>query len=134
MTYKETEFPQVLEILNEYAKKGIPLEEVVLETYNLYKKVPIYIGIVASCVENLVNECKYEEIKKGDRVVIVGKSCVYKGTVDKIYKNGKLKLKNLQVVCRKDKIEINIKKQKVYKFNKNVLEKMWPSLSFKSNK
>ncbi|MCS7151686.1 MAG: hypothetical protein NZ928_04830 [Endomicrobia bacterium] len=130
MTYKESDFPQLLEILNGYRTKGLPLDEIVKQTYELYKRVPIYIGIVGMCMEHFVNEITPNEIKNGDTIVIMDKNVVYKGKVQ-LKKNGKIKLKNLMVIQKKTTQDVNIKNKKIYKFNYEVLEKLWPSLSFK---
>lgn len=130
MTYKESEFPQLLEVINEYRKKGIPLEEIVKQAFELYKRVPIYIGIVSMCLENFVSESLPDKLKNGDVVVVMDKNCIYQGKVQSV-KNNKVKLKNLKIVYKKNIKELSLKNKKVFKFNYNVLEKLWPSLSFK---
>jgi hypothetical protein len=84
MTYKETEFPQILEILAEYSKKGFPLEEIIMNLYKLYKDVPIYIGIVAMCLENLVKETKEKDIRKGDFIFLFDKNSFIKEKLKKL--------------------------------------------------
>jgi len=131
MTYKESEFPQMLEILVNYIKKGIPAEEIVEQAYNLYKKVPIYIGIVNMCLENLIKEQKVSEIKKGDHVIVKDKINTYEAVVEKIDKNN-IYLKNVKVMSNSKKLKLRINsKQKIYKIEKDILGKLWPSLKFK---
>lgn len=130
MTYKESEFPQLLEILNNYRRKGVPLEEVVAQAYDLYKRVPIYIGIVGMCLENFVTESSLDEIKTGDTIVIVDKDYVCYGKLQQ-KKGNTVKLKNVKVVQKKPIKVISLKNKKVFKFHYDVLEKLWPSLSFK---
>ncbi|MFN3550888.1 MAG: hypothetical protein ACK4WJ_03670 [Endomicrobiia bacterium] len=131
MTYKESEFPQILEILLNYAKKGFPLDEIIKESYKLYKNVPIYIGIVGMCIENLVREEKKENFKKGDVIIVVDKDKVYQGIVDKIDKNGNFSLKNVKIIENKKVVKIKFKDKKLFKIEKNILQKLWPSLYFK---
>lgn len=131
MTYKETEFPQILEILMKYAKKGLPLDEIIKETYNLYKNVPIYIGIVSMCLENLVKEEKKENFKKDDIIILMDNDKIFQGVVDKIDKKNNLSLKNVKVIENKKFVKVKIKQQKLLKIEKNILQRLWPSLSFK---
>ncbi len=131
MTYKETEFPQILEILINYAKKGFPLDEIVKEANKLYKNVPIYVGIVGMCVENLVREEEKENFKKGDVIIVVDKDKVYQGTVDKTDKNGNFSLKNVKIIENKKVVKIKFRSKKLFKIEKNILQKLWPSLCFK---
>jgi len=131
MTYKETEFPQILEILAEYSKKGFPLEEIIMNLYKLYKDVPIYIGIVAMCLENLVKETKEKDIRKGDFIFLFDKNFIYQGEVKKIEMPNNIYLKNVKVIANKKNLKMKLKKQKLFKLEKNVLVKLWPSLYFK---
>ncbi len=131
MTYKESEFPQMLEILVNYIKKGIPAEEIVEQAYNLYKKVPIYIGIVNMCLENLIKEQEVSEIKKGDHVIVKDKINTYEAVVEKIDKNN-IYLRNVKVMSNSKKLKLRINnKQKIYKIEKDILYKLLPSLRFK---
>ena len=131
MTYKESEFPQMLEVLVDYIKKGIPVDEIVSYAYKLYKDVPIYIGIVNMCLENLVKEQNVTQLKKGDSVIIKDKNVTYRAVVEKIDKNN-VYLKNVKIISDKKALKVRIyNKQKVYKIEKDVLGKLWPSLKFK---
>ena len=131
MTYKESEFPQMLEVLVDYIKKGIPVDEIVSYAYKLYKDVPIYIGIVNMCLENLVKEQNVTQLKKGDSVIIKDKNVTYRAVVEKIDKNN-VYLKNVKIISDRKALKVRIyNKQKVYKIEKDVLGKLWPSLKFK---
>ena len=134
MTYKESEFPQMLEVLVNYIKKGIPAEEIVTQAYNLYKEVPIYVGIVNMCLENLVKQQNISQLKKGDSVIIRDKNDTYKAIVEKIDKNN-IYLKNVRIISAKKKLKLRVNDiQKIYKIEKDVLGKLWPSLKFKKHK
>lgn len=133
MTYKESEFPQLLEILIDFKKKKIPLEEVVSQAYKLYKRVPIYIGIVGMCLENFVSEVSPDKVKKGDTVVIIDKNNIYQGKIQSVCQ-GKVQLKNMKVTNIKKSGTVSLRNKKIFVFNYNVLEKLWPSLSFKKNR
>ncbi len=134
MTYKESEFPQMLEVLVNYIKKGIPAEEIVTQAYNLYKEVPIYVGIVNMCLENLVKQQNISQLKKGDSVIIRDKNDTYKAIVEKIDKNN-IYLKNVRIISAKKKLKLRVNdRQKIYKIEKDVLGKLWPSLKFKKHK
>jgi len=131
MTYKESEFPQMLEVLVDYIKKGIPIDEIVSYAYKLYKNVPIYVGIVNMCLENLVKEQNVIQLKKGDFVIIKDKNVTYRAVVEKIDKNN-VYLKNVKIISDKKTLKVRIdNKQKVYKIEKDVLGKLWPSLKSK---
>jgi hypothetical protein len=131
MTYKESEFPQMLEVLVDYIKKGIPVDEIVSYAYKLYKNVPIYIGIVNMCLENLVKEQNVTQLKKGDFVIIKDKNVNYRAVVEKIDKNN-VYLKNVKIISDKKTLKVRIdNKQKVYKIEKDVLGKLLPSLKSK---
>lgn len=132
MTFKESEFPQLLETLTKYAKQGLPMEDIVQSVYDLYQKVPLYIGIVGMCLENMLKSVSFTEVKSGNEVYIVDKNFVYCGKIDKITKNT-LTLKNVRVIKRykKNKLGVKINKQKIFKLNRNILKTLWPTLYFK---
>ncbi|MCX7716506.1 MAG: hypothetical protein N2Z73_03725 [Endomicrobia bacterium] len=135
MTFKESEFPYLLEILANYAKKGLPVEEILKSAYDLYKKVPIYIGIVNMCLENIIKDINQTEIKNGDELIIIDKKNIYHGKVSKV-ENNKLILKNAKLITRNQKNQILLKldNKKIFKFNRNVLKTLWPTLYFNNVK
>jgi hypothetical protein len=42
-------------------------------------------------------------------------------------------LKNVKVIANKKNLKMKLKKQKLFKLEKNVLAKLWPSLYFKNS-
>ncbi len=130
MTFKETEFPEILKLLNDYAEKIYPVNLIVKEAYNLYQKVPIYIGIVGNCLANVIKETEFKDLKVSDIVIIKDKNTFYQGQIKKI-KNGSLELKNVHEVKIKKNANLKVKKSKVLKLNFSTLQQLWPSLSFK---
>lgn len=134
MTFKETEHTEILRRLNEFAETVYPVNEIVKETYRLYKKVPIYLGIVGMCMENILKPTKYEELKVGNTVIVKNKNNIYEGKVAKI-KKSYLELKNVKVIQQQKKLKVKIgKRNEIKKINFDTLRNQWPSLDFKKEK
>lgn len=131
MTFKQTEVTEILKKLSDYSNKYKFLNRLVKEAYNLYKKVPLYPGIVGLCVDNVLKETC--EIKKGDIVIIEGKDISYEGEVVEI-KNDVVELKQAKVLQEQESLKIKIDKNKIYKYNFSTLKQLWPSLDFSDKK
>jgi hypothetical protein len=96
-----------------------------------YTRCPNLHWYVNMCLENLVKEQNVTQLKKGDSVIIKDKNVTYRAVVEKIDKNN-VYLKNVKIISDKKALKVRIyNKQKVYKIEKDVLGKLWPSLKFK---
>ncbi len=133
MTFKETEYPEILKQLNNFAKEKFPINEIVKQTYRLYQKVPIYPGIVSTCVANILQNVKPESLKVGDVVIIEMNKSFYEGQVNKI-KKSYIELKNVKVLQYKKSARLRLKNNKIKKVTKDTLAALWPSLNFEKEK
>jgi hypothetical protein len=130
MTFKQTEVTEILKKLNDYANKYKFLNRLVKEAYNLYKKVPLYPGIVGMCVDNVIKEVNnLDEINPGDIIMIENNNIFYEGEVVDI-NNKIVKLRQVKILQEKESVEIEVSKNKVYKYNFSTLKQLWPSLDF----
>lgn len=101
MTFKQTDLVEVLKKLDEIAEKNVFMDTMIKEAYRLYKKIPLYPGIIVGCLDNVVKEKSVSEIKKGDVVVVKDKDIFFEGKVKKI-KGKIIELSNVKVFREKD--------------------------------
>ena len=135
MTYKENEFPMLLEKLNEYSETVYPVNEVVKWTYRIYKQVPVYPGIVDSCLEKMVIPLKLSDLKRGDHVILTRSDGFIEGEVVKVdLKGRRVLLKDVKLLKRKKRLNAKLHGEEVIKIDDDVLKRLWPSLSHKEKK
>ncbi len=127
MTFKQTEVTEILKKLSESSDRYVFMNELVKEAYRLYKKVPIYPGIVGMCVDNVLKET--QDIKKGDKIIVKCKGLFYEGKITSI-KDGTVELTDVKVLQEKKVAKIKLGKNKVLKYNFSTLGQLWPSLNF----
>lgn len=132
MTFKETEYIDILQFIFEVVKRDdVDLKKFLTESEKFFKKSPLYPGIILMCMKNLINEIKFNEIKVGDFVVIN----TYKETISGDVKS----IQNKKIVINEGRKENQIANyelnqddiKKIIVLNKNVFSKLWPSLVFK---
>jgi len=136
MTFKETEYPGLIRSVLRIGGESVHAGRILKEAVEVDNQIPLYPGIVSMCMNALLEEVKIPDLKKGDTVVLKlsgGEEVL--GKVDKTAKTGSITLKNASV----------LKKVKSFKFmpgkvrglsriKKDILQKTWPSLVFKSDK
>ena len=133
MSYKESEFPDLIEgifrIAEKYGDASLTLE-VLNKVVELHRQIPLYPGIVGMCLEKYLEETNVSGIRQGDKVVCEDGSRRIMGTV-KSSVNGKILLKNVSVVKKDDELEISGESiVKVSKFKEDILKEIWPTLVF----
>ncbi|MFN3966929.1 MAG: hypothetical protein ACK4JE_04460, partial [Endomicrobiia bacterium] len=84
MTFNETEYTNILEKLFEMSDKGLPMDEIIKQTWLILKRIPVYPGIAVGCIDSMYEEIKQDDIKEGDFIVLYNKDGSYfSGTVEK---------------------------------------------------
>lgn len=127
MTFSETDFPQLLSMIEKTVEEFDNPEfsiAVVKEIINIYHRVPVYPGIAAACAINVPVEVELKDINANQEngyLVETDKGLSIYGNVKDI--NDKF----LIIENKKIKIE---EIQKVMTINRNVLEEFWPTLIF----
>ena len=140
MTLEQSEYQRLVELLLELLERyrGNPhaLEAILSELRNLYKKVPIYPGIITLCLPKVVQSAQMEKLKEGDEVVLTLKDGrMVSGRVAEI-NAGEIKLaesRQLNVSSLAEKVPVpkgEVREARV--IVRNILEKEWPSLDFEA--
>ncbi len=134
MTFRETDYPDILEILiNEVNQNRNPLilRELVREIWNMHKAVPTYPGIVGMCSGNLVKKVSREEIRPGDWVCLSNTQGAIYGQVESV-EGGRITLSQALKIENLGSTEVSHEEiGSVERVQKDVLKKTWPSLVFK---
>lgn len=93
--------------------------------------IPVYPGIISMCLPAMVKGKKRRELKKGERVLLKVGSQEILGTI-KTLNRKEILIENPVVVKRPGCVKVKRKEiKKVLVLEKNVLEKIWPTLVFK---
>ncbi len=140
MTLEQSEYQRLVELLLELLERyrGNPhaLEAILSELRNLYKKVPIYPGIITLCLPKVVQSAQMEKLKEGDEVVFTLKDGrMVSGRVAEI-NTGEIKLaesRQLNISSLAEKVPVQkgeVREARV--IVRNILEKEWPSLDFEA--
>lgn len=122
------------EILERYRTDPAALEAVLSELKALYQKIPIYPGIIADCLPEVVKPAEVGKLKKGDEVTLLLKGDkVLAGRVSGT-DSGQLKLEKCQQFdAPKSRSEATVPIDDIQEarlFTREVLSKKWPSLDF----
>lgn len=133
MSYKESEFPDLIENISRIAEKygdaSLTLK-ILNKVVELHKQIPLYPGIVGMCLEKYIEETEVSGLKPGDRVVCDTGDRRIMGTF-KISGNGHISLEDVSVVKKTGELEINVKDiVKVSRFKEAILKEVWPTLVF----
>ncbi|RLD18885.1 MAG: hypothetical protein DRI36_00300 [Caldiserica bacterium] len=131
MTFKETEFPDVIEKLKEISDDfgdESPTKILLDMVYSLMKKIPLYPGIVNMCMDKIKENG--ENLEKDDIVIVYDNGRIIKGVVEECNSDF-LKLKDVSIMEKKQSIDLNRKDLKrILKFNREILKRLWPTLVF----
>lgn len=138
MTFEQTEFQQVVDeiivLLEQYRDNPSVLDAVLSELKDLYKKIPIYPGIIVMCLPKVVKPVKVEQLKEGNEVVARLKDGrIFSGrvmsvtppniTITDCREFDPQRLCSDQVVPVSDLREIRL-------LTRDILRKEWPDLDF----
>jgi len=138
MTFEESELQklvdEIISLLEKYCDDPGALSVILSELKSLYRKVPIYPGIIANCLPMVVKSIEPKQLKMGDEVsiltkddrILVGKiSSIAQGDIKMVncYEYGKQKSYgecNVPLA--------NLKEARL--FTRDILHKEWPDLDF----
>lgn len=138
MTFEESELQklvdEIIRLLENYRDDPGALDVILSELKSLYRKIPIYPGIIAYCLPMVVKPIEPKQLKGGDEVsiltkdnrILVGKiSSVTQGEIKIMdcYEHGGQKLSNECNVPL-----ANLKEARL--FTREILHKEWPDLDF----
>ena len=138
MTLEQSEYQRLvellLELLERYRGELHTLEAILSELRDLYKKVPIYPGIITLCLPKVVQPAQVDKLKEGDEVVLSLKDGrMLSGKLAEVNSN-EIKLaecRQLNVSSLAEKIPVQKGEvEEVRVIVRNILEKEWPSLDF----
>lgn len=133
MTFKETDFPGLIKFLKNFVKEDTNpalVKEVVIQLVKLYEEVPVYPGIVCTCMGGLTKTVDPTTIEIGQKVFFRNQEDYYTGTVAGKDSVG-VTLKGVKSLVAEDELELGFKEMgKVTVVNEKVLEEMWPSFVF----
>jgi len=133
MTFKETDFPSLVQYIKNFVEKEedpILLKDVLMQLVQLYDKVPLYPGIVNMCLGGVAKQVKPEDVVVGQKIYLRNRSDSYCGTVVSKDADG-VTLSGVKSVTTEDELEIGFKEmEQVSYINDKVFQEMWPSLVF----
>lgn len=138
MTLEETEFQRLVELLIElvgkYRGNPVALEAILSEFKDIYRKVPIYPGIISILLPKVIRAIELKEITEGEDVVLTlkdgktisGKVAEITPTEIKLAESHQLTMVPLseKVSVSKDSVE------EAKCISRELLAKEWPSLNF----
>ena len=138
MTLEQSEYQRLVERIIELFERhrGDPnaREAILSELRTLYKKIPIYPGIITTLLPKVVQPTEMDNLKEGEEVVLVLRDGrMVSGKVAEIGPS-EIKLvegKRLDVSSLVEKVPVrreDVREAKV--ISRVVLEKEWPSLDF----
>lgn len=138
MTLEQSEYQKLVERIIELLERhrGDPnaREAILSELRTLYKKIPIYPGIITELLPKVVQSIEMDKLKKGEEVVLVLKDG--RTVSGKVVEIGSSEIKldevrRLDISSLAEKVSVrreDVREAKV--ISRVVLEKEWPSLDF----
>jgi len=138
MTLEQSDFQQLTEVLvrliERYRGNPVLVEIILSEFHDMYRKIPIYPGIVSMCLEKIVQKTDVKEIRPEEEVVL--KTRDGKTIAGKVAEIGddEIALGEVQeVVVVPVPEKVRVKKSDIVgieRINREILRKEWPSLDF----
>jgi len=138
MTFEETELQrlvdEIIRLLEKYRDDPKALEIILSELKSLYRKVPIYPGIITMCLPMVVKSVDPKQLKEGDEGSLLMKDDrILTGKISGIAQN-EVKLVNCfesegQKPCGERAVQLkDLKEARL--FTREILHKEWPDLDF----
>ncbi|MDI6643158.1 MAG: hypothetical protein QMD95_03805 [Candidatus Hodarchaeaceae archaeon] len=138
MTLEQSEFQKLVELMLELCEHhhGDPaaLDAILSELKDLYKKIPIYPGIITMCLPKVVQPVEVDKLGVGDEVIfslkdgqiVSGKVAEVNPKEIKLAESKQLNVSSLaeKVVVQKEAVG------KAKRIMRDVIEKEWPTLDF----
>jgi hypothetical protein len=140
MTFEQSEFQRLVEViidlLRHYWHDPGAMEVIQSELDKLYRKIPIYAGIQASCLSQVVVPIPASRLNKGEEVsVLLKDDAIVTGKVSEITPSEVRLVECKQFGPPKPYAEIALPIQNVREIRllmRDILKKEWPSLDFKA--
>lgn len=137
MTLEQSEFQSLVELMIELCRRypdPRTHEAILSELRDMYKKVPIYPGIITMCLPKVVQLAELDKLKEGDEVIFSMKDGqTISGKVAEIdQKEIKLaECKQLNIRSLAEKVSVQKETvEKARRIMRDVLKKEWPTLNF----
>lgn len=138
MTLEQSEFQRLVELIIKLYGRYPDLETheaILAELKDMYKKVPIYPGIITMCLPKVVQPADVGKLKEGDEVIFSLKDGqTISGKVTEINQK-EIKLaecKQLNVSSPAGNVSVQKETVKgARRIMRDILEKEWPTLNFK---
>lgn len=138
MTFEESELQKLVDeiigLLEKYRDDPGSLDVILSELKSLYRKVPIYPGIIANCLSMVVKSIEPKQLKGGDEVSLLTKdNRILTGKISSVTQ-GEIKIVDCcEYGGEKSSSECNIpfaNLKEARLFTHEILRKEWPDLDF----
>ena len=138
MTFEESELQklvdEIIRLLEKYHDDPGSLDVILSELKSLYRKVPIYPGIIANCLSMVVKSIEPKQLKIGDEVSLLTKdNRILTGKISSVTQ-GEIKIIDCyEYGGQKPSEECNIPLANLKEarlFAREILHKEWPDLDF----
>jgi len=138
LTFEESELQklvdEIIRLLEKYRDDPGSLDVILSELKSLYRKVPIYPGIIANCLSMVVKSIEPKQLKIGDEVSLLTKdNRILTGKISSVTQ-GEIKIIDCyEYGGQKSSDECNIPLTNLKEarlFTREILRKEWPDLDF----
>jgi hypothetical protein len=134
MTFQESDYPNlkkdIINLIDKYKNPALVVE-ILKEIWETHKRIPIYPGIISMCLAGMVKKKKIKELTPGEKVLVKTGNQEILGTVKSIGKK-EILLENPDIVRSPKNVKVKNKAVKeLLAMERDVLEKIWPTLVFK---
>jgi hypothetical protein len=138
LTFEESELQtlvdEIIGLLEKYRDDPGSLDVILSELKSLYRKVPIYPGIIANCLSMVVKSIEPKQLKIGDEVSLLTKdNRILTGKISSVTQ-GEIKIIDCyEYGGQKSSDECNIPLANLKEarlFTREILRKEWPDLDF----
>jgi len=138
LTFEESELQKLVDeiigLLEKYRDDPGSLDVILSELKSLYRRVPIYPGIIANCLSMVVKSIEPKQLKIGDEVSLLTKdNRILTGKISSVMQ-GEIKIVDCyeyggQKLSDECNIPLaNLKEARL--FTREILHKEWPDLDF----
>jgi hypothetical protein len=138
MTLEQSDYQHLVEVLaglvERYRENPVLIGAILDEFRDMYRKIPIYPSIVASCLKKIVHRVGPDELQVGDEVVI--KTSDGRALSGRIAEVGgdEIRLADAREISPSPRpSEVTVSKSDVAeaeRISRRVLRREWPSLDF----
>ncbi len=138
MSYSESDYLKlILAVADFLAEESNPLiRDLVIRTvFNLMLEVPLYPGLLASHINDLVKDFKYEKDKNkliGENVIVEMNGETLIGKIKNI-EGDKVLLKNVHKIVKDSEVKVE-NSSKIKIVSREFFYEKWPTLDFRNNR